>query len=157
MRMMILAQYAGAWTGTNGFRLMPADPLETYPATATVNSAAGGHLTTVAYGWTHPDDGPQDGLVVVGAGEREDSLVAMWGDSWHQKPALMSLTGGPGQDSTVALEAEYAAGWLWRIVFDVADPERLQMRMDNVIPAEHGTAEAPAGPYPAMVFDVRRG
>jgi hypothetical protein len=154
---MILADFAGSWAGTNGFRLMPSDLLVELPATLTVTTAAGGHLTSVAYSWTHPDDGPQDGLVVIGAGDREGSLVAVWGDSWHQQPTPMSLTGGPGPDATVELSAEYGGGWAWRIVFDAADAENLRMRMDNIIPADRATAEKSAGPYPVMVTDVRRG
>ncbi|MET7965047.1 DUF1579 family protein [Micromonospora sp. NPDC005305] len=153
---MILADFAGSWAGTNGFRLMPDDPLAESPAALTVTTAAGGHLTSVAYSWTHPDDGPQDGLVVIGAGDQEGSLVAVWGDSWHQQPTPMSLTGGPGTDATFELAAEYGGGWAWRIVFDAADPENLRMRMDNVIPADRATADKAAGPYPVMVTDVRR-
>ncbi|MEU5527458.1 hypothetical protein ABZ744_11015 [Micromonospora chersina] len=153
---MILADSAGSWSGTNGFRLMPTDPLAGSLATITVTTAAGGHLTSVAYSWAHPDDGPQDGLLVVGAGAQEGSLVAVWGDSWHQQPTPMSLTGGPGADGTFELRGEYGGGWAWRIVFDTADAERLRMRMDNVIPADQATAEMPAGPYPVMVAEVTR-
>ncbi|MEU4478459.1 hypothetical protein AB0F68_10410 [Micromonospora sp. NPDC023966] len=106
---MILADFAGSWAGTNGFRLMPADPLAESPAALTVTTAAGGHLTSVAYSWTHPDDGPQDGLLVIGAGDQEGSLVAVWGDSWHRQPTPMSLTGGPGTDGAFELKGEYAA------------------------------------------------
>ena len=78
---MILFDFAGPWAGSNGFRMMPDDPLAEFPAAATVTIAAGGYLTSVAYSWEHPDDGPQDGLVVVGSAGEDGSLVAMWGDS----------------------------------------------------------------------------
>lgn len=154
---MILADFAGSWAGTNGFRLMPSDPLAESPVALTVTTAAGGHLTSVAYSWAHPEDGPQDGLIVIAAGDQEGSLVAIWGDSWHQQPTPMSLTGGPGTDATFELTGEYGGGWAWRIVFDAADAENLRMRMDNVIPADRATAGKSAGPYPVMVTDVRRG
>ncbi|GHJ56786.1 hypothetical protein Nm8I071_60930 [Nonomuraea sp. TT08I-71] len=96
------------------------------------------------------------GQDVVGAGEREDSLVTVWGNSWHQQPTPMSLTGGPGTDGTFELRGEYGGGWAWRIVFDTADAERRRMRMDNVIPAGQATVEMPAGPYPVMVAEVIR-
>ena len=64
----------GAWSGTNGFRLMPADPLATAPATATLTLAAGGSLLTLAYTWSHPEDGAADGLLVTGPAE--DGFVA---------------------------------------------------------------------------------
>jgi hypothetical protein len=138
---MILSDFAGSWAGTNGFRLMPTDPLAGLPATMTVTMAAGGHLTSVPYFWEHPDDGPQDGLLVIGSAGEEGTLVAMWGDSWHQKPAPMSLSGGPGAAATFELNGDYGDGWGWRIVFDAADAENLRMRMDNLIPADQATAQ----------------
>ncbi|MFF3866215.1 hypothetical protein [Micromonospora sp. NPDC001898] len=153
---MILSDFAGSWVGTNGFRLMPSHPLAVLPAAGTVTMAAGGHLTSVTYSWEHPDDGPQDGLLVIGPAGEDGSLVAVWGDSWHQKPAPMSLSGGPGAGGTFAIKGDYGGGWGWGIVFDATDTEALRMRMDNLIPADQATAEMPAGPYPVMVMDVRR-
>ena len=46
---------------------MPGDALAELPATVTVTMAAGGHMALVAYTWEHPDDGPQDGLLVIAA------------------------------------------------------------------------------------------
>ncbi|MCZ7439905.1 hypothetical protein O7598_26125 [Micromonospora sp. WMMC241] len=152
---MVLADVTGSWAGTNGFRMMPADPLVESPATLAVATAAGGHLTTVAYSWAHPDDGPQDGLVVIAAGESPGSLAAWWGDSWHQQPTAMTLTGTAGGAATVELTGEYGGGWAWRIVFEAVEPGRLLMRMDNVVPADQAEPDAPAGPYPVMVTDLR--
>ena len=145
---MMLKECVGSWTGTNGFRLLPNDPLAEFPATANVTVAAGGHLTSVVYGWRHPDDGPQDGLIVIGTAGDDGSLTGIWGDSWHQQPAPMSLAGGQGADGIVELVGSH-----WRIVFDNADAENVWMRMDNVIPAGQ---DLPAGPYPVMVMRVRR-
>ncbi|WP_131737820.1 hypothetical protein [Actinomadura roseirufa] len=146
--MTFLDVFAGSWAGTNGFRLMPSDPLAEHPATLTVTPGAGGHLTSVAYTWRHPDDGDQEGMLALG--EQEDgSLVALWADSWHQKPAPMTLSGK-------VLEAQYEGGFAWRIVFEPTGPDELTMRMDNVVPPEYGTPEAPAGPYPAMLMNLHR-
>ncbi|WP_089156533.1 DUF1579 family protein [Micromonospora sp. NBS 11-29] len=153
---MILADATGSWVGTNGFRMLPADSFTESPATAAVATAAGGHLTTVAYSWAHPDDGPQDGLLVIGAGEQPGSLVAWWGDSWHQQPGPMTLTGEAGPDAVAGLTAEYGGGWGWRITLDAADPTTLRLRMENVVPADQAAPEVPAGPYPVMVADLRR-
>lgn len=152
---MILSAFAGSWAGSNGFRLMPGDPLSELPAAMTVSSAAGGHLTSVAYTWHHPDDGAQDGLLVISATE-DGSLVALWGDSWHQKPAPMTFPGEPGAGETFEFTGDYGAGWGWRIVLDGSDTQALRMRMDNVIPADHATADKAAGPYPVMVMHLRR-
>ncbi|MEV0154555.1 hypothetical protein AB0H57_12550 [Micromonospora sp. NPDC050686] len=155
---MILPDFVGTWMGTNGFRLMPGDPLADSPAAATVTVAAGGHLTSIGYRWEHPDDGPQDGLIVVWAAGEDGSLAAVWGDSWHQKPVPMSLSlsGNRGAGGIVELDGGYGGGWAWRIVFDTTDVEQFQMRMDNVVPAGEATAELPSGPYPAMVMHLRR-
>ncbi|MEV0002559.1 hypothetical protein AB0H28_09760 [Micromonospora sp. NPDC050980] len=153
---MVLTDVTGSWAGTNGFRMMPADPLVESPATLTVATAAGGHLTTVAYSWAHPADGPQDGLLVIAAGESPGSLVAWWGDSWHQQPTTMALTGAAGGSSAVELTGEYGGGWAWRIAIEAVEPGHLRMRMDNVVPDDQAGPDVPAGAYPVMVTDLRR-
>jgi hypothetical protein len=120
-----------------------------------VTIAAGGHLASVAYSWEHPGDGPQDGLLVIGTDDG-GSLVAMWGDSWHQKPAPMLLSGTHETDLTLGLEGDYGGGWRWRVSFDATDTDSFRMQMDNVIPAEQATAEISAGPYPVMIMQTRR-
>jgi len=153
---MLLPNSAGTWVGTNGFRLMPSDPLAMFPARMTVTTGAGGHLTSIVYWWQHPEDGAQDGLLVIGRADGNGSLVAMWGDSWHQKPAPMILSGSQGADATLELEGDYGGGWRWRVVLEATDTETLRMEMDNVIPSEHATAETSAGPYPVMIMETGR-
>ncbi|MBC9715548.1 hypothetical protein H9Y04_23650 [Streptomyces sp. TRM66268-LWL] len=157
--MALLSAAAGEWTGTNGFRLMPDDPLSERPATATLALAAGGHLTSLTYSWEHPDDGPQEGLLVIGRaedgerGEGAGTLTATWGDSWHQKPAPMTLAGRLAEDGSVGLDARYGEGWGWHIAV-TATAEGLRMRMDNVLPPEYATPQVPS--YPAMVMELGR-
>jgi hypothetical protein len=151
-----LTGHAGSWTGTNGFRLMPDDPLQDAPASASVSHAAGGHLTQVAYTWSHPQDGDQDGLLVLGAGEEPGTVVGFWADSWHQKPDPRVLA-GTVVGGVVSAECTYAGDWGWRIVVDVADPDVLHLSMLNVIPDSAATATMAAGPYPAMWAPLRRG
>ena len=153
--MTTLAERTGTWAGTNGFRLVPADPLADRPATATLTLAAGGHLISLAYTWEHPDDGPQDGLLVVGSGREDPAVVALWGDSWHQQPAPMSMT-GTVEGGSIELEDEYGGGWRWRIMVEAARPDALRMQMDNVVPADDASAELRSGPYPAMVMNLHR-
>jgi hypothetical protein len=148
---------AGAWRGTNGFRLMPTDDLYETPATAALTTAANEHVLVVTYAWTHPDDGPQDGMLVVGSPDDERQLVtAAWGDSWHQKPNLRMLTGTLGE-RRLEVTAEYGGGWAWMISLDGHRGDRLALTMYNVIPVEHATDEAPAGPYSVMVGELRSG
>lgn len=154
--MTILSGATGAWTGANGFRLMPQDQFAESPATLTLATGAGGHLTTVAYTWAHPADGPQQGLLALGAGEEPGTVTGLWSDSWHQQPAARIMPGSVRDGNMVELEADYGGGWRWRIIID-ATGATLQLRMDNVIPADQATAEIAAGPYPAMLMTLRRG
>jgi hypothetical protein len=152
----MVTELLGAWTGTNGFRLMADDPLFESPATASVTTAAGGHLTLVAYTWQHPDDGPQDGLLLIGRTGGGDALTATWGDSWHQQPAPTSLSGSQSANGSIALGFGYGGGWEWRISLASEDSGGLLLRMDNVVPASSATPEKPAGPYPVMNLQAHR-
>ena len=151
-----LAGAAGAWTGTNGFRLMPGDDLAERPAAADVAMGARGNLATLTYRWEHPADGDQEGLLVIGLVGEESGLTALWADSWHQQPTSMSLTGGVQAGAPVELEGSYGDGWRWRITVDATVTGNLDLRMDNVIPDSQATDEIAAGPYPVMVMQLRR-
>lgn len=157
-----LAEHVGVWTGTNRFRLMPDDPPAEAEATAQLTLGAGGNLAVLAYTWTHPDDGPQDGVLVLGPHDDPDEspdpahgeVLALWGDSWHQQPAARSLRGTVGERSlTVAYS--YAEGWWWRIVLTAEDPDVLRWRMDNEVPASASETGEPAT-YWAMEGELRR-
>ena len=150
---MVRSGLVGRWAGTNGFRLVAGDPFHESPATASVTTAAGGHLTLVAYGWQHADDGPQDGLVLVGPTGEGDAVTATWGDSWHQQPAPMPLSGSRAGDGSLTLDGSYAGDWGWRIRLGTDEGGELRLRMENVVPAGGATAEMPAGPY--LVMDLR--
>src|SRR5262245_24998860 len=84
----------GAWQGANGFRLMPTDSLAEAPAAAELGVVGAGYHLVLRYTWVHPDDGAQDGVLLAGSPDGADRLVsAAWGDSWHQKPAVLVMTG----------------------------------------------------------------
>lgn len=150
--MQAFAKHRGSWTGPNDFRLMPTDEPHTAPATLELSAAAGGNLTLVAYTWSHPADGPQDGFLTIGQGESADQAVALWADSWHQQPAPTTLAGDLTAD-TVALSYTYAGDWQWIITLDATAPDTLTLRMDNVVPSSAGN---PATTYWAMQATLRR-
>jgi hypothetical protein len=150
-----LGRLTGTWTGSNGFRLMPDHELEDAPASAAVTTAAGGHAFLLTYEWVHPDDGPQDGILLAGSpDEGETQVTVAWGDSWHQKPPLRVMT-GTLDETRLRVEADYGGGWVWVITIDGTE-DRLSLTMENVIPAEYATADKAAGPYPVMVGRFRR-
>lgn len=147
-------RFVGTWRGENGFRLMPFDDLHVAAATASGATAAAGADLVLRYTWVHAEDGPQDGVLLVGSPD-EGRLTAAWGDSWHQQPRLLSFAGTATADG-FDLTADYGGGWLWTISATAVD-EHLALTMHNVIPAEHATAEAAAGPYPVMVAELVAG
>ncbi|MGC5585214.1 hypothetical protein ACQE98_07740 [Ornithinimicrobium sp. W1679] len=145
-------------SGQAGFRLMPTDDVEPGPATARVETRAGGHALLVTYTWTHPTDGLQEGVLLAGSPDDEDALVrGTWLDAWHQQPAPMTLTGRL-EDGTVELEGRYADTWGWQIDLTFT-AEGLRIVMRNVVPQEalaqvpEGTG-AMAGPYEVMDLRV---
>ena len=153
---MIPSGLVGTWTGTGGFRLMPGDELSGFPAALVVTAPAGGHLALVTYTWRHPDDGPQDGVLLAGPTGEGTAVAATWGDSWHQNPAPMALSGERSAEGSLDLAGDYGGGWGWRIHLGAAEGGELLLRMDNVVPADQATADVAAGPYPVMLVRVRR-
>jgi hypothetical protein len=163
--MHLLAGHVGVWTGTNRFRLMPDDPPAEAEATAQLTLGAGGNLAVLAYTWTHPDDGPQDGVLVLGPaddtyesdaspGPTGGGVLALWGDSWHQQPAARTLHGTAGGGS-LTVGYSYAEGWWWRIVLTAEEPDVLRWRMDNEVPAS-ASETGEAATYWAMEGELRR-
>ena len=153
--MQSLSTHVGRWTGTNAFRLMPADPPHIAAATADVASVAAGNLTAIAYAWSHPADGAQDGLLVIGPSEEVHGAVAFWGDSWHQNPLPTLLSGGVLDDRLV-VSYEYGGEWRWQIIVDATIPDSLTITMENVVPESAATDTVGPGAYVAMLADLRR-
>jgi hypothetical protein len=148
-----LAQVFGSWDGTNGFRLMPTDGLALAPATAAVAGAAGGHVVTVEYTWSHPDDGPQQGFLAVGHDDDHQAATALWSDSWHQ-PSARAIAATHAAEE-LSFEYQYEGGWRWQIVV-IPGSDQLSLRMFNVVPdAEHG-GHGSGVRYEAMVMDLPR-
>ncbi|GAB95032.1 hypothetical protein BJY21_001686 [Kineosphaera limosa] len=146
--------------GEGGFRLMPDDEMAFGEASATVEAPAGGFALTLTYTWTHPDDGLQDGVLLVGSPqEGADTVEATWLDSWHQKPAPLHLTGAL-DGSALELSALYSGNWGWQIRLDLTSPQETVLVMRHVIPSEAldqappGT-QMPAGPYDVMDLRLR--
>jgi hypothetical protein len=152
----VVGQASGSWEGSNGFRLMPGDPLSEFPAAGTLSLGAGGYLGTLGYTWTHPEDGPQEGLLAFGIAGSDNAIVALWADSWHQHPEAKVCEGNLDESGVISLDYEYGDGWRWQIVLDGSKTDVLSLRMDNVIPPEVATEEISAGPYVVMSMELRR-
>jgi hypothetical protein len=152
----VVGQASGSWEGSNGFRLMPGDPLSEFPASGSLSSGAGGYLGTLGYTWTHPEDGAQEGLLAFGIAGGDNAIVALWADSWHQHPEAKVCEGNLDKSGVISLDYEYGDGWRWQIVLDASKTDVLSLRMDNVIPPEVATEDISAGPYVVMSMELRR-
>lgn len=139
----------GPRTGTATFRLMPSDDFATGASTVTVAAVAGGRALELAYTWTHPDDGEQAGLLLLGSPGPDRAVSAAWVDSWHQ-PFVTPLVGGAGVSGARALY-EYAPGWFWEIELEVSDA-RPTLVMRNVPPEREA---GPDGAYEVTRTDWR--
>jgi hypothetical protein len=104
----------------------------------------------------HPDDGEQDGLLALGPAEEPGAVLALWGDSWHQKPTAAPLRGETGPAS-VTLSYTYAEGWEWRITLTAEGSDVLRWRMDNVVPSSSAAGAAGVLTYWSMDATLRRG
>lgn len=140
-----LGTFVGRWVGACAFRLMPTDEFASAPSFATSDDEADGFGWSLRYVWTHPADGVQSAMLLLGSPDQEGVVTAAWIDAWHQKPQLGVLSGSV-VDGGVRVEMLYS-GWGWTIeVF--ADGAELRMVMNNVIP--EGIEGAQPGPYPVM-------
>ena len=138
----------GRWDGTCAFRMMPTDEFVSATSFARSDAEADGFGWSLHYRWTHPEDGPQSGTLLVGSPDQGGVITAAWMDAWHQKPHLGVLTGSV-IDRRVRVEMEYD-GWGWTIEI-LGDEDELRVLMSNVIP--DGIVGARPGPY--VVMDAR--
>ena len=83
----------------------------------------------------------------------QQTVTAAWGDSWHQRPSLLTLS-GTLTDGRLEVTAEYGGGWRWTITLEGENP--LLLTMYNVVPDEYANDEVTAGPYPVMVAELLR-
>lgn len=150
-----------SFAGTCAFRLMPYDELVEEPS-ALLLDEVGPTQVLLRYTWTHPEDGPQHGVLLIGGPEEDATAVtAALADSWHQKPGLMSLTGDRLGDSVV-LSSQYAGDWGWEVTVAGIEGDEPTMTMRNVVPVSALAtlpADGPhveAGPYDVMVARWRR-
>jgi len=114
-------------------------------------AGAGGNVVSLAYTWLHPDEGPQDGALVLGRANDGDAVIALWADTWHQSTARL-FPDAEAAAGSVPLEYEYAPSWTWQVELIVA-PGSLQIVMRNSVP--EGEPSVPVGAYDAMVMGIR--
>ena len=135
----------GPRSGTATFRLMPTDDFATGASTVTASAVAGGRALELAYTWTHPEDGEQSGLLLLGVPTDDGEVAAGWIDAWHQQTVV--ALAGRATETGALVEYEYAPGWHWELVLEVARGVPCLV-MRNVVPAD--------GERQAAAYDVSR-
>ena len=73
---------------------------------------------------------------------RDNAVVALWADSWHQHPEAKVCEGSVDENGVISVGLEYGDGWRWQIILDATKTDVLVLRMDNVIPPEVATEES---------------
>lgn len=134
-------------TGTCAFRLMPDDAMTTAESRVAL-TRIGPVVVSLAYEWIHPDDGPQQGVLLVGGGPEgqgpddadasaeQVAITVAWADSWHQQPGLRTLH-GTRAGGHLDVSATYAGDWGWTVELDgldAAGEAPITMVMRNVVP-----------------------
>lgn len=130
-----LSRLRGRWTGMNKLWLTPDDPVLVSDAAAEVGTAVGGRFLTIAYTWA--EEGPQDGLIILGREEDGGTFQAIWVDSWHQGK-FMLCQGRPDAAGRVAVQGKYPApsgpDWGWEIAIEPDGRDSFRIVMDNITP-----------------------
>jgi hypothetical protein len=141
-----LMPLAGHWKATHRLWLSPVEPVRESAATAAVAFAAQGQFLTMAYTWV--EDGPQDGLLLMGQETHSNEVKAVWIDSWHERNRFMLCAGGLEAEGAVSVQGAYPApsgpDWGWRIVVAPQAQDSWRLLMYNITPdgQEHLAVEA---------------
>lgn len=126
----------GNWKAVNRLWLDPKEPARESATTATVSLAAQGRFLTIAYTWA--EDGPQDGLLVLGQANNSDAVNAAWVDSWHNGDKLMVCVGRLSAAGVASVKGSYPAppgpDWGWRIVIEPQGNAAWRLAMYNLSP-----------------------
>jgi hypothetical protein len=87
----------------------------------------------VEYSWAHEDEPHAGAFAFFGSGGR---LRARWTDTWHAKDPMSCS--GTEKDGVVKVTGTYSAGdgpdWSWRTEFRVDAPDKLNIKMYNILP-----------------------
>jgi hypothetical protein len=128
----------------------PGTPVRVSSVDLTFAPVANGAALSASYTWS--DEGkPQDGLLVLAAGQGEGAVEARWVDSWHTGSRFMAFKGAVLPEGGVSLEGSYSVpgtpDWGWRIALEPPSGDVCRLRMWNIAP--DGTE------YPAVEATLR--
>ncbi|HMS54727.1 MAG TPA: hypothetical protein PKA27_04950 [Fimbriimonadaceae bacterium] len=130
-----LGSLAGNWTGESVLHLpwLPEGE-QILESTSTLNLWVSGRedIAAAHYTWEH-EGHIQAGAIVIAASPQ--TVTAGWSDTWHQKEAVLALSGS--NDDILDVTAPYAKDqdghWQWRIKLYGAEMS-LYLEMFNISP-----------------------
>lgn len=141
-----------ALTGTGAFRLMPQDAMAEAEASGSFAVLAAGWAACLTYRWRHPEDGDQEGVLLIASPEDDGTVQATLVDSWHQKPEPMHLSGAR-EGARTSLHATYGETWGWNVLVDLTT-DSVRLVMQNVVSEEAQATAAEGDEVEAGAYDV---
>lgn len=151
-----LAALAGTWRATYELRGDPSFDSDT-PSTATLIPILGGRFVRIDYTWDENDflneQGPQEGVLLIGHASKTDRVTVVWLDTWHNTDRTMVCDGTVLPGGGVDVFGTYPGGptspdWGWRTRVEPAG-DGWSMTMFNVTPAGEETLAVRAEYRPA--------
>ncbi len=117
----------GTWQGSNTLWLKYPENPQKSAARLVVSSGR------IDYEWAY-EGKPQTGtFVFAGSG---DSISASWTDTWHSKQPM--ALNGTFDNGVIKVFGTYSVGdgpdWGWRAEFHQTGPDKLAMKMYNILP-----------------------
>lgn len=117
----------GTWQGENTLWMKYPENPQTSPAGAVVSA------NKIVYTWAYQEQ-PQTGTMLFSAAG--DALQTLWTDSWHSKEQR-TWTASEA-DGVLTVSGDYAVkegpDWSWRIEVRKEAPDRLSIKMYNILP-----------------------
>jgi hypothetical protein len=131
------ASLAGEWVGINRLWLTPDSTAIQSVCSASISLAARGKFLSISYTWVYKDE-PQEGLMIVGFDQNQQSTQAAWVDSWHMNDQIMICQSSFTEAGTLMLKGFYPAPpgpeWGWWIELDPQEGPSFKLVMYNVTP-----------------------
>jgi hypothetical protein len=127
---------AGNWSGTNRLHTpwIEENPISESESDCSIETVALSKFLKIEYTLSY-EEKPQAGMLIVGT--ENDSVKAVWIDSWHNGDKFMSNE-GTFEENSIKVKGFYAVpdhpdwGWITEIAFENEDSFKIIMH--NVTP-----------------------
>lgn len=132
-----LSALTGAWQGLNQLWLYPGDPVHESESLAEINAAFQEQFTALQYTWAEAGK-PQAGCLMLTQATEENTVKAVWFDTWHMAHQFMVCEGSVDDKGVISVTGSYAAppspDWGWQIDIEPKSENTFHFRMYNITP-----------------------